>query len=152
VAQFKRVRPSLAVLATTPFAIVGALVTLWATHTPLNVSSLMGFVLLVGLEVKSGILLLEQAQDHVRAGKSTRDAVVEAGARRIRPIMLTTTATLVGVLPLALGLGEGTDVLKPLALAVLGGMFVSKFLNLVALPSLAVWLGLGVAPNETETE
>lgn len=141
--QFRKVRPSLAVLATTPFAIAGALVTLWATHTPLNVSSLMGFVLLVGLEVKSGILLLEVAQEHEARGMSAVNAVVEAGRRRIRPIMLTTTATLFGVLPLALGIGAGTDVLRPLALAVLGGIALSKFLNLVALPSLAVTFGLG---------
>lgn len=141
--QFRRVRPSLAVLATTPFAIAGALVTLWATQTPLNVSSLMGFVLLVGLEVKSGILLLEVAQEHEARGLDAVSAVVEAGRRRIRPIMLTTTATLFGVLPLALGIGKGTDVLRPLALAVLGGIALSKFLNLVALPSLAVLFGLG---------
>jgi CzcA family heavy metal efflux pump len=141
--QFRRVRPALAVLATTPFAIAGALVTLWATQTPLNISSLMGFVLLVGLEVKSGILLLEVAQEHEARGLDAVSAVVEAGRRRIRPIMLTTTATLFGVLPLALGIGKGTDVLRPLALAVLGGIALSKFLNLVALPSLAVLFGLG---------
>ncbi len=141
--QFRRVRPSLAVLATTPFAVAGALVTLWLTATPLNVSSLMGFVLLVGLEVKSGILLLEVAQQQAARGADPVSAVVEAGRRRIRPIMLTTTATLFGVLPLALGVGAGADVLRPLALAVLGGIALSKFLNLVALPSLAVTFGLG---------
>ncbi len=142
-AQFRRVRPSVAVLLTTPFALVGALLTLWATGTPLNVSSMMGCVLLVGLEVKSGILLLELAQSNAAAGMDPVTAVVEAGRRRIRPIMLTTTATLVGVAPLALGIGAGTDVLRPLAMAVLGGIAVSKFLNLVALPSLAVLCGLG---------
>jgi CzcA family heavy metal efflux pump len=145
-AQFRRVRPSVAVLLTTPFALVGALLTLWATRTPLNVSSMMGVVLLVGLEVKSGILLLELAQAHAAAGMDPVAAVVEAGRRRIRPIMLTTTATLVGVAPLALGLGAGTDVLRPLAMAVLGGIAVSKFLNLVALPSLAVLCGLTSPP------
>ena len=141
--QFRSLRPSLAVLATTPFAVAGALVTLSLTATPLNVSSLMGFVLLVGLEVKSGILLLEVAQEREAQGADAVTAVVEAGRRRIRPIMLTTTATLFGVLPLAFGVGAGTDVLKPLALAVLGGIALSKFLNLVALPSLAVAFGLG---------
>ena len=103
-------------------------------------------MLLVGLEVKSGILLLELAQEHEARGMSAVSAVVEAGRRRIRPIMLTTTATLFGVLPLALGIGAGTDVLRPLALAVLGGIALSKFLNLVALPSLAVTFGLGGEP------
>jgi multidrug efflux pump subunit AcrB len=145
-AQFRRVRPSVAVLLTTPFAVVGALLTLWATGTALNVSSMMGCVLLVGLEVKSGILLLELAQSNAAAGMDPVTAVVEAGRRRIRPIMLTTTATLVGVAPLALGIGAGTDVLRPLAMAVLGGIAVSKFLNLVALPSLAVLCGLGEGP------
>jgi HAE1 family hydrophobic/amphiphilic exporter-1 len=76
-------------------------------------------------------------------------AVVEAGQRRIRPIMLTTTATLFGVLPLALGIGEGTDVLRPLALAVLGGIAVSKFATLVALPSLAVLCGFPRSERRT---
>jgi multidrug efflux pump subunit AcrB len=143
VAQFRRIRPALAVLATAPFALVGALVTLRFTATPLDVSSLMGCILLVGLEVKSGILLLELAQAHAATGMDPAAAVVAAGRRRIRPIMLTTTATLFGVLPLAVGLGAGTDVLRPLALAVLGGIALSKFVNLVALPALAVLVGLG---------
>lgn len=137
IAQFRRVRPALAVMLTTPFAVAGGLVTLWLTHTPLNASSLMGCVLLVGLEVKSGILLLEVAEEHAARGMSYVDALVKAGERRIRPIMLTTTATLFGVLPLALGLGTGAEIHRPLAVAVLGGIALSKFFNLVALPSIA---------------
>jgi multidrug efflux pump subunit AcrB len=143
IAQFRRVMPALAVLLTVPFALFGAIVALWATGTPLNASSLMGCVLLVGLEVKSGILLLEVAEGH--ASESAREgrpaAYVEclaaAAKRRIRPIMLTTTATMFGVLPLALGIGAGAEMQRPLAVAVLGGILLSKFLNLVALPSLA---------------
>ena len=138
VAQFRRIRPAIAVLLTTPFAITGALVTLWATHTPLNASSLMGCVLLVGLEVKSGILLLEVAEEFAASGMSYPEALAHAGERRIRPIMLTTTATMFGVLPLALGIGAGAELQRPLAIAVLGGIALSKFFNLIALPSLAV--------------
>ena len=138
IAQFRRVRPAFAVLSTTPFALVGALVTLWATNTPLNASSLMGCVLLVGLEVKTGILLLEVAENFVDAGHSYVEALALAGQRRIRPIMLTTTATMFGVLPLAFGIGSGAEIQRPLAVAVLGGLTISKFLNLIALPSLAV--------------
>jgi len=138
VAQLRSVRPALAIVATTPFALVGALVTLLVFRIPLNASSLMGCVLLVGLEVKSGILLLEVAEDHAAQGMPYVDAMAEAAKRRIRPIMLTTTATMFGVLPLALALGAGSEIHQPLAIAVLGGILISKFLNLVALPSLAV--------------
>ncbi len=137
IAQFRRVRPALAVLLTVPFALFGALVTLWATGTPLNASSLMGCVLLVGLEVKSGILLLEVAEAHSDEGLPYLAALRLAAERRIRPIMLTTTATMFGVLPLALGIGAGAELQQPLAIAVLGGIVVSKFMTLAALPSLA---------------
>jgi multidrug efflux pump subunit AcrB len=141
IAQFRRVLPAVAVLLTVPFALFGAMVTLWVTRTPLNASSLMGCVLLVGLEVKSGILLLEVAEDHAAEGMAYLEALSVAARRRIRPIMLTTTATMFGVLPLALGLGAGAEIQRPLAVAVLGGIVLSKFMNLVALPSLAAALG-----------
>ena len=137
VAQFRRVAPAAAVLLTIPFALFGALATLAAARVPLNASSLMGCVLLVGLEVKSGILLLEVAEERAAEGATYAEALAEAARRRIRPIMLTTTATLFGVLPLALGVGAGAEIQRPLAVAVLGGIVLSKFLNLVALPSLA---------------
>ena len=140
IAQFRRVRPALAVLLTVPFALFGALVTLWLTGTPLNAASLMGCVLLVGLEVKSGILLLEVAEAHADEGMPYVEALRLAAERRIRPIMLTTTATMFGVLPLALGIGAGAELQQPLAIAVLGGIVVSKFMTLAALPSLAAGL------------
>ncbi len=140
IAQFRTVRPALAVLLTVPFALFGALVTLLVTKTPLNASSLMGCVLLVGLEVKSGILLLEVAEAHADAGVAYVEALAIAARRRIRPIMLTTTATMFGVLPLALGIGAGAEIQRPLAVAVLGGIVVSKFMNLAALPSIAAAL------------
>lgn len=140
IAQFRRVMPAIAVLLTTPFALAGALVTLLVTGTPLDASSLMGVILLVGLEVKSGILLLEVAEAHVDAGETYVEALRLACERRIRPIMLTATATMVGVLPLALGVGAGAEIQRPLAIAVLGGIGLSKFVTLVALPSLAALL------------
>ena len=145
IAQFRRVRPALAVLLTVPFALFGALVTLWVTGTPLNASSLMGCVLLVGLEVKSGILLLEVAEQHSDEGMPYLEALRLAAERRIRPIMLTTTATMFGVLPLALGIGAGAELQQPLAIAVLGGIVVSKFMTLAALPSLAALLATPAA-------
>ncbi len=146
IAQFRRVMPALAVLLTTPFALAGALVTLLVTGTPLDASSLMGMILLVGLEVKSGILLLEVAEAHVDAGETYVEGLRIACERRIRPIMLTATATMVGVLPLALGVGAGAEIQRPLAIAVLGGIGLSKFVTLLALPSLAALLADRRAP------
>jgi multidrug efflux pump subunit AcrB len=140
VAQFRRVRPALAVLLTTPFALTGALVALLLTGTALDVSAMMGMVLLVGLEVKAGILLLEVAEEEAHAGKSYVEALEIACARRIRPIMMTATATLAGVLPLALEPGAGAEIQRPLAIAVLGGIGLSKFVTLVAMPALAAAL------------
>ena len=143
VAQFRRVRPAIAVLLTAPFALTGALALLWLTGTALDVSAMMGMVLLVGLEVKAGILLLEVAEEHANEGMLYVEALELACARRIRPIMMTATATLAGVLPLALEPGAGAEIQRPLAIAVLGGIGLSKFVTLVALPALAAALDRG---------
>jgi multidrug efflux pump subunit AcrB len=137
VAQFRSLRLALLVLVTAPVALVGALVTLWLTGVPLDVSSLMGLVLLVGLVVKNGVLLLEYAQEREAAGVPRAEAVVEAGERRLRPILLTTICTLFGLLPLALGIGQGTDLQRPLAVAVIGGLSLSTLVSLVFVPALA---------------
>lgn len=137
VAQFGSVRAALAVLLTTPLALVGAFALLWITGTPLNTSSLMGCVLLVGLVVKNGILLLEVAEEHAAKGTPYDEALALAGERRIRPIAMTTLATLAGLTPLALGIGAGAELQRPLALAVIGGLGVSSLLSTLALPSIA---------------
>jgi multidrug efflux pump subunit AcrB len=146
VAQFRHLRPAVAVILTTPLALVGALATLWATQTPLNASSLMGCVLLVGLVVKNGILLLEVTEEHISPTTRYLDALVYAGERRIRPIAMTTLATVFGLAPLALGIGSGAELQRPLALAVIGGLIVSAGLTLVVLPSVALWLHNLTAP------
>jgi multidrug efflux pump subunit AcrB len=151
VAQFRRVRPALAVLLTTPFALTGALALLLITGTPLDVSAMMGMVLLVGLEVKAGILLLEVAEEHANEGIPYADALELACARRIRPIMMTATATLAGVLPLALEPGAGAEIQRPLAIAVLGGIGLSKFVTLVAMPALAAALDRGSSRTTRDT-
>ncbi|HSO33824.1 MAG TPA: efflux RND transporter permease subunit, partial [Labilithrix sp.] len=137
VAQFGSVRAALAVLLTTPLALVGAFALLWITGTPLNTSSLMGCVLLVGLVVKNGILLLEVAEEHAATGTPYEEALALAGERRIRPIAMTTLATLAGLAPLALGIGAGAELQRPLALAVIGGLGLSSLLSTLALPSIA---------------
>ena len=136
-AQFRRTRLAALVLASVPVAIVGALLALLITGTQLNASSLMGCVLLVGLVVKNGVLLLEETERLVERGEVAVEAVVHACERRLRPILMTTTATLAGLFPLALGIGAGAELQKPLAIAVIGGLFTATLATLGLMPPLA---------------
>jgi multidrug efflux pump subunit AcrB len=146
-AQFRRARHAFLVLATAPLALVGALLTLLVADVPLNASSLMGCVLLVGLVVKNGILLLEQFEIATRPGVTVEEALAVAGSLRVRPILMTTIATLAGLAPLALGIGAGAEVQRPLALAVIGGLSVSTVVSLLVLPAL-VRLSWGTVRRE----
>jgi CzcA family heavy metal efflux pump len=134
-AQFRRAILACSVLLSVPLAVVGALLTLWLTQVPLNASSLMGCVLLVGLVVKNGILLLERYEQLRAGGMQTEDALVAAGSERVRPILMTTLATIVGLAPLAAGLGAGSEIQRPLAVAVIGGLAVSTAVSLLLLPA-----------------
>jgi len=135
-AQFRRSRLAVVVLASVPLALVGAVLTLAVGGVPLNASSAMGCVLLVGLVVKNGILLLEQAEVLRARGLSAEAALIEAGAIRVRPILMTTLATIAGLAPLALGLGAGAELQRPLAIAVIGGLITSTAVSLLVIPSL----------------
>ncbi|HEX4353643.1 MAG TPA: efflux RND transporter permease subunit, partial [Polyangiales bacterium] len=140
-AQFRRARLALAVLTTVPLAVVGALATLWITNIPLNASSLMGCVLLIGLVVKNGILLLEHYETSLAEGRDRRQALIDAGRVRVRPILMTTVATIAGLAPLALGIGAGAALQRPLAVAVIGGLSVSSLVSLFVLPAFVQLLG-----------
>jgi HAE1 family hydrophobic/amphiphilic exporter-1 len=110
---------------------------LFVTGTALNVSSFMGIILMVGLVVKNGIILFEYVHKLRENDDMPLDeALVAAGKIRIRPILMTTLATLFGLLPLALGLGAGAELQKPLALAVIGGLLLSTFITLLVMPVL----------------
>jgi multidrug efflux pump subunit AcrB len=135
-AQFRRSRLAVVVLASVPLALVGAVLTLAVGGVPLNASSAMGCVLLVGLVVKNGILLLEQAEVLRAGGLSSEASLIEAGAIRARPILMTTLATIAGLAPLALGLGAGAELQRPLAIAVIGGLITSTPVSLLVIPSL----------------
>ncbi|HEX4514743.1 MAG TPA: efflux RND transporter permease subunit [Polyangiaceae bacterium] len=139
-AQFRYLRFASLVLGLVPLAIVGAFVGLFVTGTPLNASSLMGAVLLVGLVVKNGVLLLEEAEKRFIRGENAEAAIAGAAERRLRPVLMTSMATLVGLLPLALGIGAGADLQKPLAIAVIFGLASSTVATLGLLPPLALML------------
>jgi CzcA family heavy metal efflux pump len=141
VAQFGSFGSALAIVLAVPLGLTGALLMLGAAGVPFNVSSFMGVILLVGLIVKNGILLLDAAHHAVAAGKDTAAALAHAGRARLRPILMTTVCTLAGLVPLALGLGAGAELQRPLALAVIGGLVISTLVTLLIVPVLAVALG-----------
>jgi CzcA family heavy metal efflux pump len=139
VLQFRSFVEPLVVLAAAPISFVGAMLLLWVTGTPLNVSSFMGLILLVGLIVKNGIILLDFTHHRMLTeGEALEPALLEAGRVRLRPILMTTLCTLFGLSPLALGLGAGSEMQRPLALAVIGGLALSTPITLYLVPTFLV--------------
>jgi CzcA family heavy metal efflux pump len=138
--QFRAFTPAVLLLGAAPLSLGGAFLLLWATGTELNVSSAMGLILLIGLVVKNGIVLLDYAHRLRDGGAPLGEAVFEAARVRLRPILMTTLCTLFGLLPLALGLGAGAELQRPLALAVIGGLGLSTLITLYGVPSLYVAL------------
>jgi CzcA family heavy metal efflux pump len=135
VIQFRAFTQAAIILAAAPLSLGGAFALLIATHTDLNVSSAMGLILLVGLIVKNGIVLLDFAEKRFHEGMPMDQAIREAARVRLRPILMTTLCTLFGLLPLALGLGAGAELQKPLALAVIGGLSLSTLVTLYLVPA-----------------
>ncbi|HYU51870.1 MAG TPA: efflux RND transporter permease subunit, partial [Gemmatimonadaceae bacterium] len=139
VLQFQSFVEPLIVLLAAPLSFIGAIGLLLITGTPLNVSSFMGLILLVGLIVKNGIILLDFTRHRMQTGGlALEPAIMEAAAVRLRPILMTTLCTLFGLFPLALGLGAGSELQKPLALAVIGGLTLSTPITLFVVPTLLV--------------
>lgn len=135
-ATFNSFRLPLVILATIPLSPIGVAAALYLTHTSLNVSSFMGLLLLVGIVVRNGILLIDAANRRRRSGLNVRDALLAAGNERLRPILMTVLAAISALLPLALGLGSGSEMERPLAIAVIGGLVTSTLFTLVIIPTL----------------
>jgi multidrug efflux pump subunit AcrB len=134
--EFQAFIPALLILLAAPLSLGGAFAILVATKTDLNVSSAMGLILLVGLVVKNGIVLLDFVDKRRAEGLPLHDAIIAAARVRLRPILMTTLCTLFGLLPLALGIGAGAELQKPLALAVIGGLSLSTLVTLYLVPSM----------------
>lgn len=133
--QYESFRDPLIVMVATPMAGIGVLLTLWLTSTTLNLQSAIGCIMLGGIVVNNAILLVDQASRlRIDEKLGVQDAVLEAGRRRLRPILMTTLTTILGLLPLALGIGEGSDAQAPLARAVVGGLAGSTLISLVLIP------------------
>ena len=135
VAQFRSFRDPLLILVAVPTGLIGVLVTLFVTGTTLNVQSLMGVVMMVGIVVSNSILIVEFTHRLEEGASSIRDAVVAACRVRLRPILMTSLATIVGLLPMAFKLEAGSEAYTPLAIAIIGGLTFSVILTIFVLPS-----------------
>jgi multidrug efflux pump subunit AcrB len=119
-----------------PLGVTGVFMALWLTGTTLSVNSFMGIIMMVGIVVSNGVLLVDFANVLRSRGKPLIEATIDAGRTRLRPILMTTVATIVGLIPMALGIGEGSETNLPLARAVIGGLAVSTLFTLFLVPAL----------------
>ena len=137
-AQFESVVQPFTIMLAVPLAAIGAVLALIVTRGGLNAMSLIGFVILVGIVVNDAIIKVDFINQYRREGASVREAILEAGRVRLRPILMTTVTTVFGLLPLALGLGAGADLRAPLAVAVIGGLISATLLTLIVVPVIYV--------------
>ncbi len=138
--QFASFLQPLAIMASLPFTLVGVMLALIVTGSTLNLFSIIGFIMLMGLVVKNAILLVDFANHSQREGMTQFEAVLNAGQVRLRPIIMTTLAMIFGMLPMAIGLGEGSEAQAPMGRAVIGGLITSTLLTLVVVPVLYTYL------------
>jgi HAE1 family hydrophobic/amphiphilic exporter-1 len=135
VVQFGSFTAPLAVMVSLPLSLVGVVLALIATGSTLNLMSFIGVIMLMGLVAKNAILLLDAARKREAEGMDREDALMEAGRARLRPILMTTFALIAGMLPVAIGFGEGADFYRPMAIAIIGGTITSTLLTLLVVPS-----------------
>lgn len=133
--EFGSFAAPIAILASALLSTSGVFFALFVTGISFNISSFMGLIMVIGIVAKNGILLLDADQKFRREGKSPREAMIEAGERRLRPIVMTALATIAGMIPLSLAVGAGSQMLQPLAIAVIGGLLASMVLSLIVTPA-----------------
>ena len=138
--EFRTFAAPMAILASALLSTSGVLLALLITGTTFNISSFMGLIMVIGIVAKNGILLLDSEQKFRALAYSPHDAMMQAGRRRLRPITMTALAAIAGMLPLALALGAGSQMLQPLAIAVIGGVSISMVLSLIITPAVHYYL------------
>lgn len=139
-AQFESFRDPLIIMLTVPLALAGALLSLWLTDQTLNIFSEIGIIVLIGLVTKNGILIVEFANQRKEEGLSVREAIIDASVQRFRPILMTTLATILGALPIALALGDASTSRIPMGISIVGGLAFSLILTLFVIPGLYLYL------------
>jgi multidrug efflux pump subunit AcrB len=140
VIEFRSFAHPAAIVTGAVLAMSGSLLALLVTRTTLNVVSMMGLIMIVGIVAKNGILMLDAVDEHLRDGEDLESALRSSGRRRFRPVLMTSLAAMLGMLPLALALGSGAELLQPLAICVIGGLLVALMLSLVVTPVIYVML------------
>lgn len=138
--EFRSYAHPIAIVTGAVLALSGVLLALFVTGSTLNVVSLMGMIMIVGIVSKNGILMLDAVEDHLASGDTLRQALVRSGRRRFRPVLMTSLAAMLGMLPLALALGAGAELLQPLAIAVIGGLTMALGLSLIVTPTVYAML------------
>ncbi len=139
-AEFHNPWAPVAILASSVLSTAGVVIALLITGMTFNVASFMGLIMVIGIVAKNGILILDSHQKFLNSGLTPQDAMLQAAHRRLRPILMTAVAAICGMLPLALALGAGSQMLQPLAIAVIGGLLISMLLSLIVTPALYYFL------------
>ena len=139
-AQFESFKDPVIVMMTVPLALTGALLFMWYFGITMNIFSQIGIIMLIGLVSKNGILIVEFANQRKEAGMNKADAIRYASAARFRPILMTSLSTILGILPLALGWGEGAQSRVAMGIAVVGGLTLATFLTLYVVPAIYLYI------------
>jgi CzcA family heavy metal efflux pump len=138
--EFRSYAHPIAIVTGAVLALSGVLLALFITGSTLNVVSLMGMIMIVGIVAKNGILMLDAVEENLASGDTLRDALLRSGQRRFRPVLMTSLAAMLGMLPLALAIGAGSELLQPLAIAVIGGLSMALALSLIVTPTVYAML------------
>ena len=138
--QFESLSYPFIIMFTIPFAMSGVFVALWLSNTPLSIIALIGAIMLVGIVTKNGIVLVDYMNLLVERGATVAEAVIEGGKSRLRPVLMTSLTTILGMVPMSLGLGDGSEIWQPMGISVVGGLTVSTLLTLFIVPALYAML------------
>jgi HAE1 family hydrophobic/amphiphilic exporter-1/multidrug efflux pump len=139
-AQFESFRDPFTIMLTVPLALAGALLSLWVFGQTLNIFSQIGMIMLIGLVTKNGILIVEFANQKREFGLNKKEAVIEASAQRLRPILMTSLATALGALPIAMSIGAAATSRIPLGIVIVGGILFSLILTLFVIPAVYTYI------------
>ena len=138
--QFESLIYPFIIMFTIPFAMSGVFIALWLTATPLSIIALIGAIMLVGIVTKNGIVMVDYMNLLVERGADVNDAVIQGGKSRLRPVLMTSLTTILGMVPMAMGIGEGSEMWQPMGISVVGGLLMSTLLTLFIVPALYAML------------